>query len=40
MECEQSIIEAQGFSPDEGPHLVHYSDGVDVDVYALEPVAG
>lgn len=40
IECEQSIIEAQGLVPDEGPHLVHYSDGVDVDVYALEPVQG
>lgn len=38
LECEQSIIESQGFHPEEGPHLVHYSDGVDVDVYALEPV--
>ncbi len=38
LDCEQDIIEAIGLHPDEGPPLVHYSDGVDVDVYALEPV--
>jgi uncharacterized protein YqjF (DUF2071 family) len=38
LDCDQTIIEARGFHPEEGPHLVHYSEGVDVDVYALEPV--
>ncbi|MCA9623087.1 MAG: DUF2071 domain-containing protein [Myxococcales bacterium] len=38
--CEQTIVAAQGMTPaSEAPILAHYSEGVDVDVYALEPVA-
>jgi hypothetical protein len=37
---EDNMIEAAGLTRREGPPLVHYSDGVDVDVYALTPVEG
>ena len=35
---EQTMTEAIGLGPTAGAPLAHYSDGVDVDVYALEPV--
>lgn len=37
--CEHNLLEAQGFAPASGSPLVHYSPGVDVDVYALRPVS-
>jgi uncharacterized protein len=38
LACEHNLLEAYGFSPESETPLVHYSPGVDVDVYALEKV--
>jgi hypothetical protein len=38
-EVSETMIAAAGLTKREGDPLVHYSPGVDVDVYALAPVA-
>jgi uncharacterized protein YqjF (DUF2071 family) len=39
-DVEDNMIEATGLTRREGPPLVHYSEGVDVDVYALTALDG
>ena len=39
LECEQSMVEVQGLPRPEGPPLALYAEGVDVDIFALEPVS-
>lgn len=38
LECEQSMVRAQGLPHPEGPPLALYAAGVDVDIFPLDPL--